>query len=83
MTTRRALDPRDIRMFVLDEADVMLSQGFKDAIYDIFRNLPSDVQVGSVFPSISTSVIQSLPKKYRNNFMLLPNFSNIGFRIST
>ncbi|KAJ8504379.1 hypothetical protein OPV22_005265 [Ensete ventricosum] len=33
-------------MFVLDEADEMLSRGFKDQIYDIFQVLPSRVQVG-------------------------------------
>lgn len=32
-------------MFVLDEADEMLSRGFKDQIYDIFRKLPADIQV--------------------------------------
>ena len=39
------LDPRNIKMFVLDEADEMLSRGFKDQIYDVFRLLPSDAQV--------------------------------------
>ena len=39
------LDPRSIKMFVLDEADEMLSRGFKDQIYDIFRKLPTSVQV--------------------------------------
>ena len=32
-------------MFILDEADEMLSRGFKDQIYDIFREMPEDVQV--------------------------------------
>lgn len=32
-------------MFVLDEADEMLSRGFKDQIYDIFQELPRDIQV--------------------------------------
>lgn len=32
-------------MFVLDEADEMLSRGFKDQIYDVFRKLPSNIQV--------------------------------------
>jgi translation initiation factor 4A len=30
---------------VLDEADEMLSRGFKDQIYDVFKNLPAEVQV--------------------------------------
>ena len=32
-------------MFVLDEADEMLSRGFKDQIYDVFRFMPSEIQV--------------------------------------
>lgn len=32
-------------MFVLDEADEMLSRGFKDQIYDIFQKLPAATQV--------------------------------------
>lgn len=41
----RSTDPRHIKMFVLDEADEMLSRGFKDQIYDVFRKLPSNIQV--------------------------------------
>ena len=39
------VDTRHIKMFVLDEADEMLSRGFKDQIYDVFRKLPSTIQV--------------------------------------
>ena len=35
------------QMFVLDEADEMLSRGFKDQIYDIFQLLPPKLQVGA------------------------------------
>jgi len=45
MLRRRALLPDSIKMFVLDEADEMLSRGFKDQIYDIFRHLPPKLQV--------------------------------------
>merc|ERR1712150_349304 len=34
-----------MKMFVLDEADEMLSRGFKDQIYDVFRKLPPSIQV--------------------------------------
>jgi len=34
-----------LRLFCLDEADEMLSRGFKDQIFDIFQYLPSAVQV--------------------------------------
>jgi len=46
MLCRRVLRPDAIKLFVLDEADEMLSRGFKDQIYDIFQALPPKVQVG-------------------------------------
>jgi len=46
MLCRRVLRPDFIKVFVLDEADEMLSRGFKDQIYDIFQVLPAKVQVG-------------------------------------
>ncbi|GFS09844.1 eukaryotic initiation factor 4A-III [Elysia marginata] len=45
MISRRALNMAGIKMFVLDQADELLSGGFKDQIYDIFRFLPSPCQV--------------------------------------
>ncbi|XP_022754863.1 eukaryotic initiation factor 4A-15-like isoform X3 [Durio zibethinus] len=46
MLRRQSLRADHIKMFVLDEADEMLSRGFKDQIYDIFQLLPAKVQVG-------------------------------------
>ncbi|KAF9415938.1 hypothetical protein HW555_006570 [Spodoptera exigua] len=45
MITRRALRANTIKLFVLDEADEMLSRGFKDQIHDVFKMLSADVQV--------------------------------------
>ena len=45
MINRRALRLDNIKQFFLDEADEMLSRGFKDQIYDIFKFLPEEVQV--------------------------------------
>lgn len=45
MINRRALSLDSIKQFFLDEADEMLSRGFKDQIYDIFKFLPETVQV--------------------------------------
>lgn len=41
----RRVDTKYIKMFVLDEADEMLSRGFKDQIYDVFRTLDENIQV--------------------------------------
>ena len=45
MISRRALRATSIKLFVLDEADEMLSRGFKDQIHDVFKLLPAEVQV--------------------------------------
>jgi len=45
MVNRQCMIVDSVKMFVLDEADEMLSRGFKDQIYDIFQYLPSRVQV--------------------------------------
>lgn len=45
MINRKVLHTDAIKLFVLDEADEMLSRGFKNQIQDVFRVLPGDVQV--------------------------------------
>merc|ERR1712072_1441779 len=45
MINRNALKLDQLRLFCLDEADEMLSRGFKEQIYDIFQYLPAAVQV--------------------------------------
>ena len=45
MIQRKFLRTNDIKLFVLDEADEMLSRGFKDQIQEVFKKLPNDVQV--------------------------------------
>jgi superfamily II DNA/RNA helicase len=39
------LGTSSIKLFVLDEADEMLSRGFKDQIHDVFKMLSTEVQV--------------------------------------
>ena len=34
-----------LRLFILDEADEMLSRGFQSQIKDIFKYLPGDIQI--------------------------------------
>ena len=46
MIRRRNIQMKNIKLFVMDEADEMLSRGFKDQIYDIFTHFKrGDVQV--------------------------------------
>jgi translation initiation factor 4A len=62
MIQRRVLRPQYIKIFVLDEADEMLSKGFKDQIYDIFTALPSHAQVGLFSATMSSEALQITQK---------------------
>ncbi|PON90008.1 Eukaryotic initiation factor [Trema orientale] len=55
-----------LKMFVLDEADDMLSKGFKDQIYDIFQLLPKNIQVGLFSATMSTEALE-MARKFMNN----------------
>lgn len=44
MLKNRSLSSKELRMFVLDEADEMLSRGFEDQIYEIFQYIPQTCQ---------------------------------------
>ncbi|KAM1117301.1 hypothetical protein ACFX13_007846 [Malus domestica] len=65
MLRRQSLRPDYIKMFVLDEADEMISCGFKDQIYDIFQLLPSKVQVG-VFSATMPPEALEITRKFMN-----------------
>eukprot|EP01025_Chloroclados_australasicus_P042978 TRINITY_DN4570_c0_g1_i1.p1 TRINITY_DN4570_c0_g1~~TRINITY_DN4570_c0_g1_i1.p1 ORF type:complete len:415 (-),score=53.64 TRINITY_DN4570_c0_g1_i1:450-1694(-) len=65
MLRRRALRADYISMFVLDEADEMLSRGFKDQIYEIFQLLPPRLQVG-VFSATLPPDALDITKKFMN-----------------
>ena len=61
MIKRRALRTRDIKMLVLDEADEMLSKGFKEQIYDVYRYLPPETQVScGIYDATSNSEVHLL-----------------------
>ena len=55
MIKRRNLRTKNIKMLILDEADEMLSMGFKEQIYDIYRYLPPSTQVLSFLKSLTFS----------------------------
>ncbi|CAD7696117.1 unnamed protein product, partial [Ostreobium quekettii] len=65
MLRRRALRADCIKMFTLDEADEMLSRGFKDQIYDIFQLLPPKLQVG-VFSATLPPEALEITRKFMN-----------------
>jgi translation initiation factor 4A len=61
MINKKALNTRTLRILVIDEADEMLSKIFSNQIYDIFRFLPNDIQVG-LFSATMTEEFFKLTK---------------------
>ena len=66
MIKRKYLSTSHIRMFILDEADEMLSQGFKEQIYNIFQYFNDDIQVALFSATIPDEVITLSHKFMRN-----------------
>lgn len=66
MLRRKKLNPSTLRLIILDEADEMLSSGFKEQIYNIFQFMPSDIQVG-LFSATLPHELMSLTDKFMRN----------------
>lgn len=71
MIKRNELNLATVRIFVLDEADEMLSRGFKDQIYDIFQHLPSQVQVCLFSATMPEDILQISQRFMRNPIRIL------------
>jgi len=65
MMRRNILRTDGIRVFILDEADEMLSRGFKDQIYDIFQMLPPKIQIGLFSATMPNDALE-LTAKFMN-----------------
>ena len=63
MIRRKYLKPQNITTVILDEADEMLSAGFKDQIYKIFQFMPNDVQI-CLFSATMPEALEGLTAKF-------------------
>jgi translation initiation factor 4A len=63
MFRRKYIVAKDIKVLVLDEADEMLSRGFKDQIYKIFQYMNENIQV-ALFSATLPPDIMLLTKKF-------------------
>ena len=62
MIERRFFKTDKVKMFILDEADEMLSSGFKEQIYNIFRLLPETTQVVLLSATMPQDVLEVTTK---------------------
>lgn len=65
MMKRGHLETKDIAVMVIDEADELLSQGFKEQIYYIFQYLPSSSQI-CLFSASMPKEVEQLTEKFMN-----------------
>lgn len=66
MIRRRAINVYDVKLFVLDEADEMLSRGFKDQIYNIFQYFSESVQVALFSATVPDEMLIVASKFMKN-----------------
>ncbi|WPK24931.1 hypothetical protein PUMCH_002230 [Australozyma saopauloensis] len=71
MIDRRYFKTNKIKMFILDEADEMLSSGFKEQIYNIFRLLPESTQVVLLSATMPQDVLEVTTKFMDNPVRIL------------
>ena len=65
MLKRYALVTDNIKSFILDEADEMLSRGFKEQIYEIFQFIPKEAQVclcSATMPEMALEIAKKFMK---------------------
>jgi len=66
MMRRGKITSSHIKLVVLDEADEMLSTGFKDQVYSIFQFFNTDVQVGLFSATLPENIITIANKIMRH-----------------
>jgi len=71
MIGKRHLRVDDLVTFVLDEADEMLSRGFKDQIYDIFKTMPPNIQVCLFSATMPPEILDLTTKFMRDAVRIL------------
>ena len=66
MLRRKHIKLDAIKLVVLDEADEMLSSGFKEQIYNIFQYLSKDIQI-ALFSATMPPTLYQLTEKFMRN----------------
>jgi translation initiation factor 4A len=66
MMRRGNITTKTIKLIILDEADEMLSQGFKEQVYNIFQYFDNDIQVALFSATLSEEIQPIINKIMRN-----------------
>lgn len=66
MMRRNYIDGHSFKLFIMDEADEMLSSGFKEQVYNIFQFFNRNIQV-ALFSATLPNHIYSITSKFMRN----------------
>jgi superfamily II DNA/RNA helicase len=66
MIRRRHINANKLKLVILDEADEMLSSGFKEQVYNIFQYLNKNVQIALFSATLPNNILQITNKFMRN-----------------
>lgn len=66
MMRRNYIDGHSFKLFIMDEADEMLSSGFKEQVYNIFQFFNRNIQV-ALFSATLPTHIYSITSKFMRN----------------
>jgi len=66
MIRRRHINANKLKLVILDEADEMLSSGFKEQIYNVFQYLNKNVQIALFSATLPNNIFQITNKFMRN-----------------
>jgi translation initiation factor 4A len=66
MIRRRHINANKLKLVILDEADEMLSSGFKEQIYNIFQHLNKNVQIALFSATLPNNIFQITNKFMRD-----------------
>jgi translation initiation factor 4A len=66
MLKRKRLSATHFRILIIDEADELLSAGFKDQVYNIFQYMPTNIQV-ALFSATMPTELNTLTDKFMRN----------------
>jgi translation initiation factor 4A len=77
MMKRYVLKTSKLKTFVMDEADEMLSKGFKDQVYEIFQFVPPNTQTCIFSATMPPHAIEITEKFMKNPVSLLIKAENV------
>tara|TARA_B100001769_G_scaffold275316_1_gene277188 strand:- start:32126 stop:33304 length:1179 start_codon:yes stop_codon:yes gene_type:complete len=71
MLRRKKINTPTCKIIVIDEADELLSRGFKEQIYDIFQYLPRNIQVALFSATLPNEITKLTDKFMREPIQIL------------